>query len=793
MIEHTYRVLEYHRLLDILSRYASCELGRSNCQSLTPSNDPRSIDNELRLVSEMRLLLKVKGFSFFSGLKEIAPILKRCLAEGSCLDPEELLDIFQILDASRRSKKFLGVNRSLCPGLYGLVRDMPPCDPLMGGVKGAISPDGTIKDSASPVLKKIREKKTRLRLDLQKRLEGIQRWAGLKGDGHDGLVRVRDGRYVIPLRTDQRSRIEGIIHDYSQTRTTCFMEPVEVIQDNNRMAELAQEEEAEEYRILTDLTSMVRDSAGDLEYCQSLVATLDGLYARARFSEEHRCVMPEIGEEYGVELKGAMNPILLGLALEKRGSDGGQDLPVPVDIRLNRDRNVLIISGPNRGGKTVTLKTLGLMSLMAQAGIHIPAEEGSCLPVFDRVMADIGDDQDIQSGLSTFSAHAAHMRYILESADQRSLVIIDEPGMGTDPNEGAALTMATLDSLSGRGTCVAVSTHLNRLKTYTLLNQRAVNASVEFDTEENRPTFRLKYGSPGVSHALEIAREMGVPPGTLEGAKGYLERGEVHLNRLIGKMNGLIAEAEAAKREAREAKREYHSATERMRERLIELDEEKGSLMEAKRLEAEAAIREAREEFKEAINLLKSEGRPSQAKATTKYEEAAQRLADQIELAHEERPASGPEGLRGGQTVYHKRLGQKGIIKSVDQSSGRAQVMLGNVNVFADIQDLEVVKEALEGPGSYEAVGSVSWERKGPPLREVNVIGYRVDDAIPLIDRNIDRALVKGDLTLRIIHGFGTGRLRDAIRAHLKDVPFVKGIGSEDPRFGGDAITIVQL
>ena len=790
MIEHTYRVLEYRRLLDILSCYASCVLGRSNCLSIKPSNDPGIIDNELRLVSEMRLLLKVKGFSFFSELEEITPILKRSLAEGSCLDPDELLSILRVLEASQQSRKFIGANKSLCPRIYGLVKDMPSCNPLMEGLKGAISSNGAIKDSASPALKRIRKKRVRLRVELQKRLQGIRRSAGLKGDGHDNPVTIRDGRYVIPMRTDHRLRIEGIIHDYSQTRATCFIEPVEVIQDNNRMAELAQEEEAEEYRVLASLTAIVRDLAGDLEYCQSLIARLDGFYARARFSEDLACVMPEMALDQGVELKGAMNPILLALTLDKRKTDPSQDLPVPVDIRLDRDRNVLIISGPNRGGKTVALKTLGLMSLMAQAGIHIPAEEGSRLPIFDQIMADIGDDQDIENGLSTFSAHAAHLRYVLKNAGQRSLVIIDEPGMGTDPNEGAALAMAALDYLCGRGACVAVSTHLNRLKTYGLLNEQAVNASVEFDTEKNCPNFRLKYGSPGVSHALEIARDTGVPIGILEEAKKYLDKDEVHLNRLIEKLNRLRAEAGFEKKEAEGLKKEYHSATRRIRERLIELDEEKRSLMEAKRAEAEAAIREARREFQEAINLLKR--RPSQAQATRRYKEATHHLLGQLEVGADEDHSAEPEELRRGQSVRHKRLGQKGVIKSVDLSAGRAQVMFGNVNASCEIKDLEVMQDTQE-PRPYEAVGTVSWGPKKYPQREVNVIGYRVDDAIPLIDRSIDRALVEGDSTLRIIHGFGTGRLRDAIRAHLKEVPFVKRIGGAGSRFGGEAITVVEL
>jgi DNA mismatch repair protein MutS2 len=792
MIEHTYQVLEYHRLLNILSHYASCPLGRSNCLSLKPSNDAKYIDNELRLVSELRLLLKVKGFVSFSEITDISAILKKSGADGSCLEPNELLCVFGLAQASRQSKKFLDSNRSLCPGIYGLVSDMADCEALIKAIGDTISLSGAIKDSASPVLKKIRRKKIRLRSDLEKGLQRIKDSAGLPGDGQDHLVTVRDGRYVISLRTDKKSRIQGIIHGYSKTRSTCFLEPVDVIQDNNRMAELAQEETAEEFRILIGLTGMVSDFSRDLDSCQALISRLDGLYARAKFSETLSCVAPEVDEEGGLELIGARNPILMALALEARDRGERTEFPVSVGISIDGDRNGLIISGPNRGGKTVVLKTLGLMCLMVHAGIHVPADEGSRFPVFNQIMADIGDDQDIQAGRSTFSAHAAHLKYLTERADRKSLAIIDEPGMGTDPDEGVALAMAVFDSLCRRGTFVAVSTHLNRLKSYGLLNPRVLNAAVEFDLKRNRPTFRLKYGSPGISHALEIARDVGVPANILDRAKGYLDNDEIRLNRLIEKLNCLKLETERERSEAEEAKRTYQNAEKEIKNRLASLELEERSLIEKKRIEAETAIKEAREELRQAVNLLKKNKESSQAYVTERYGEIGRRLLGKIESTRIETSPAGLKQIEKGQMVYHSRLKQKGTVLSIDYSSGRAQLMLGKVKMSAEIQDLEIVKGVKE-PGTDEVVRPVSWGFKGLPPRELNVIGYRVDDAIPLIDKIIDRALVEGELTLRIIHGFGTGRLRKAIREHLKGVSFVKSICSADPKSGGDAITVVDL
>ncbi|MBC8460618.1 MAG: Smr/MutS family protein [Deltaproteobacteria bacterium] len=792
MINHTYQVLEYYRLLDILSQYASCSLGKFDCLSLKPSSDYKFIDNELRLVSEMRLLYKVKGFFSLSDVINIMPILRRSSPKGSRLEPNELLCILNLAEAVQQTRRFIRSNSSLCPRMCDLVSDLPGYESLVRALKNTISSRGIVKDSASLALRKIREKRIRLRMDLQKKLEGIQKAEGLSRDGQDTVVTVRDGRYVISLRTDQKSRINGIIHDYSQTRTTCFLEPLEVIPDNNRMGELAQEEKDEETRILKGLTDMVRDKAADLEYSQGLIGRIDGLNARARFSEALSCVMPEVGEEFGVELKEAKNPILLALALDNRAPDETLDSPVPVDILLDENHNVLIISGPNRGGKTVTLKTLGLMSLMVQSGIHIPAEEGSKLCVFDQVMADIGDDQDIQSGLSTFSAHAAHLSHIVEHSDQRSLVIIDEPGMGTDPDEGVALAMAVLDFLSKIGSFVAVSTHLNRLKTYGLLNQRTMNASVKFDTDKNRPTFKIEYGSPGISHALVIARNIGMPESILERARGYLDEDEVHLNRLIEKLNGLMTKVRLEKKETEEVKTKYYSAIKKITERLITLEADKKAMMETKRNEAETAVREARNELREAINMLKNRKEVSQARVTEKFTKISHRLMDQLETGSNDKLSREPTEVEEGQFVYHTKLRQKGVVQSVDPSDGRATVILGNLKISAKFQDLEVVKEAKEF-GLPETGKSISWEFKGTPLRELNIIGCRVDDAIPIIDRTIDRALVDGELTLRIIHGFGTGKLREAVRAHLNGIPFVKKVGSADPRLGGDAITVVEL
>jgi DNA mismatch repair protein MutS2 len=793
MIEHTYRVLGYHDLLDVLARYASCPLGRSACLSLRPSNEIETIERELRLVAEMRLLLKTKGFPPLTELHDISSLLSQCDAEGAYLEPSQLLRVLRLAEAFQGTVRHLLSSQSLCPGMHRMCRGLPEFGALVKKMAHTVSPKGEVRDSASPELRRIRRRKSRLRSDLQKTLARMQDAAARAGDKEEPVVTVRDGRFVIAVRTDRKARVEGIIHGYSQSRSTCYMEPVSVIGENNRLAELAEEEREEEIRILREVTREVGESASDLAVAQIFVGRVDGLYARARFGEAFACVMPEIGRGGAVELRSARNPMLLWMGTQERNGSGPGALTVPVDLRLEEGQNLLIISGPNRGGKTVSLKTLGLLCLMTQTGLHIPSEEGSRLRIFDWILAEIGDDQDIQTGESTFSAHAAHLQYLLGHADQNSLVLIDEPGMGTDPDEGAALAMAVLDFLSEQGAFVAVSTHLNRLKTYGMLKQRAVNASVEFDSAENQPTYRLNYGVPGISHALEIARGVGVSPEILQGAERYLDQDEVRLNRLIGKLDRLIRETELEKIRAESERRRYDSERARLRERLGALEADRQALLEEKRREAEAAIREAREELGRAINHLKGQSpASSQSRITQRFTETVRALRGHFGRDPEPGAASFFKEAAAGEWVFHKKLKQKGLLQWVDPSGGHAKVLLGQVKVSARLEDLEILDETPP-PNQQGETPAVSWAMEGRSPRELNVVGYRVDEAISLVDKTIDRAVVDGDVRLKIIHGHGTGTLRKAIREHLREMPSVKRIGRGDMNAGGDAITVVDL
>ncbi|MFC1531971.1 endonuclease MutS2 [Thermodesulfobacteriota bacterium] len=733
----------------------------------------------------MKLLLKVKGFFPFGGLVDIEPVIKGCRAEGSCLEPDDLLSVSLTTETADKAKRCVLSQREICPGLYDIVKKINPCKGLKESVNKAIHPNGAIKDSASHRLRKLRRRKTELRRGLQKRLENIKRSIDQASDRDDYLISLRDGRYVIPIQTEKKNIIQGIIHDYSRTQATCFFEPIEVVEDNNRLAEISHLEKEEESRVLAYLTAMIRGFSEDLLNTQAFLGKLDGLYARAQLSVKLNGVRPVISPDSIVDLRQAMNPILMCMAL-------GGESTVPSDIFLDRDVNVMIISGPNRGGKTVTLKTLGLLSLMAQTGLHIPVEEGSRLPVFRHVLAEIGDDQDIEAGQSTFSAHVSHLRYMIENADQDSLILIDEPGMGTDPDEGVALAMALLDDLARKDSLVVVSTHFNRLKTYGLLEDRAKNACMEFDDTTNRPTFSLRYGTPGTSYAIEVARNHGIKQDLLDRAKAYLDQDEVHLNRLIDKLNRLKYKTELEKSEAENTKIKYHSARKKIVNTLRKVELDREEMLEKKRNEADLLIKVAKEEFKVLVNSLKGKRGPSQAFIQKRHDEITSRLTNDLYVPEDKGKHLEEKGLEAGQLVRHKELNLEGRLLSLDTFSSKATIIAGNVKLSVNTNDLIAIPEEAK-PESGESQMDISHRFSGDFIREINLIGYRVEDALPLIDKIIDRSMIEGGMSLRIVHGHGTGKLKTAIRDHLSKYSCIKRIGGADPKSGGEAITVVEM
>ena len=784
MRDHTFRVLEYYSLLEHLSRYASSPLGRDKCLSLRPLINKVDIEKEHKLVSEMRLLQQVKGVFSFNGVVPIDSFIARSGIEDYFLEPEDLLHIQVLIDNAESAIVRIRENRDICPELNRIVSNIRACGQVSREIKKAINPYAKINDNASPALRKIREHKIRLRRSISKRLEEILLRIKGGNKANDGVISLRDGRYVISIRTDNKGSFKGIIHDYSHTRARCFFEPMEVIEENNELAKLSHQEREEEISILKRLTSHVHEHGEHIKTHQSLIALLDGLRARALFGERIKGVSPVFNDNDMVKLKGARHPILTLIYDEGKG-------PVPLDIVFGRDKRLMIISGPNRGGKTVTLKTIGLISLMAQAGIPVPVEEGSSICIFRDIMAEIGDEQSLSAGLSTFSAHMMHLKDMIDNATKESLIIIDEPGFGTDPDEGASLAMAILDKLMEKGGLIVVSTHFNSIKSYGILKKNTVNASMGFDDKTKRPTFSLRYGTTGTSYAYEIAGNCGIGEKIIQRAKGYIDKDEVRLNGLIEKLNRIIEEAEYQKAQALKIKNKYIDALKKASKRIIELEKRKRKEIDEIKNRYQEILVNAKSEIRDIINEFKQKGSVRIDAVREKYNSMMDQLNIMLPESSKEAKQVIIKDLKEGQKVRHKKTGKSGEILLLDKTHSKAVLSAGNIKIMVPLDEIEPFYEDQRKSGHGEYVNIIT--SHGMKWKELNVVGLRVEEAIDRVEKEIDRAILNGTSGIRIIHGHGTGRLRKAIREYLRNSSYVRSISGADPFSGGDAVTIVEL
>lgn len=793
MIEHSLRVLEYYRLLDILSKYSASPLGRSDCLSRKPLKDLENIKAEQRLVSEMKELLLIKGFVSLSSLVDLRPVLRKTAKKGGYLEPKELLSINTLLRISHQVKNWVRESKELCPSLINITDSIPECSDLASEIGKSITETGEISDLASPLLFSLRSQRVALRRAVEKKLGDILSSSDFSDDN---LMSVRDGRYVISIRTEKRSTLKGIVHGYSGSHSTCYMEPLTVVEENNHLVELTDREKEEERRVLERLTGLVADFSADLLKSLEIMGRVDGLLARAEFSKAINGITPILDTEKTVYLSDALNPILLSLYLvsSKKNTEGNTQRVVPIGVRIDNEKNTLIISGPNRGGKTVALKTIGLLALMSQAGMHIPVEEGSRLGVFDNILAEIGDEQDISAGLSTFSARLENLREIVDQAGESSLVILDELGVGTDPDEGTALAMAIMDYLSEKGSLSAISTHYQKLKRYGLINKKAQNASVEFDSKTGRPTFRLLTGMPGVSHAIEIARDVGINPEIIGRASTYLGKDRARSDSIMEDLVRMMEEAKREKKAVTLARQDYEQSRKGLEEERERLRHKLNEIMIEKEREAEILLGQARGEFNKAIGYLKEKGSGGQSKATQRYTQAKKDLLDVIAGMRVARSSGNNGGITVGQTVFHTKSKKKGRVVGFDKNSLKAHIIAGNVKLSVDLAEL-IPESEVPSQGKEGKTDAKQWSVSSPSLgkKELNLIGFTVDEALPLVDEMIDKALVHGYTRLTIVHGIGSGTLKRAIREHLKESSYVKDFipGGKDGK--NDGITVVEF
>jgi DNA mismatch repair protein MutS2 len=729
----------------------------------------RALD-ELVALQALELVL---GLPSTDGVHRVEGVLTSARKEGTCLEVEAFLAVRDTLAACHGVLAYLedaAAEGSLLGEYAGRMR---PLYDLADRFERTFGPRGEILDGASPALLRVRAEQKKVRDRVLRVLESVLRDRAVEPAVQDEFITLRGGRYVVPLRTDFRGYLGGIVHDRSRTGSTFFVEPLEAVELNNQFGVLREEEEAEIRRILLECTAAVGRAEPALRVNVGVVAHVDTLCARLNLARRLGAVRPELAAEPVLELQEARHPLL---ELQE-----GVDV-VPIDLRVGGEGRLLLITGANAGGKTVALKTAGLLTAMAHAGLFLPTAAGSRVGWFDGVYADIGDEQDLDRHLSTFSAHAVNLRDILAVAGGGSLVLLDELGTGTDPREGMGLAVAVLEALLERGVRVMATTHLAGLKAFAYTRPSAHNAAVAFDPETGRPLFRLVYGQSGSSNALDVAERLGMPSDVVARARRYAAGGAEPGSELLGEIEAARGRAQQAAEQAEALRREWEARAAEGSRLLEETRRERDAARAEARTEARQVIAEARETLRREIRRF-AQGLTMQQEA----EQAVARAERELEAALPPEPSLPGlvlEEIAPGLRVRVTSLGKDGDVEALEPDGRRVRVRVGTLRVTIPPEDLRMASGAAERPSTGGGVRVVAEAGVG----DVVVVGCSVEQALTRVDRGVDKALVAGAAGFRVIHGRGTGALRRAVREHLRGEPHVQEIRPE-----GDAATWVEL
>ncbi len=782
MDDRSLKLLEFFRLLEILKEYSVSPLGRKHCEALRPSKDLHQIKYRLTEVMELKTILEKEGEFPIQGLKEIDEILKKLEVEGTTLTIHELLEIYCQIVLSKRIKKFFQkIDPSIAPYLQEKILKLSSQKGLEKEILQAIHPKGEILDRASPTLLEIRHRLGVVREKAKAVLENILRQESLQPIFQEDFITLRNGRYVLLIKSEFKHRLEGIIHDQSQSRMTFFLEPFQVVDLNNEVNLLTGEEKEEEYRILAALSNKVREERQNLWNDLKILGELDLLYAMAKLTLRLKGVFPLLNESGEIEMREARNPLL---TIQR------EDQVVPIHLRMGGETKVLIISGANAGGKTVALKTLGLLTLMVQSGLPIPVAEGSQVSIFQDIFAVIGDEQNLEENVSTFSSHLLHVNQVLEKAGPRSLILLDELGVGTHAQEGCALAMGFLDCFRERGSSVVVTTHFDWLKIYGYLHPGVENVAVEFDEVSLEPKYTLLYGSSGVSNAFLIAEKLGISKRVLESAKGHQGGGEEEITRALEALEKLKREAESEKRQASKLKEETWLERQRLKRVLETIKERRLEIYSKAEEKAKKAIQNMEEELKKWNQWQKQE----KVSLHLKQKELHKIKEKNFPPIGRKEGRGIPSGLKVGDHVRIESLQRNGVLMNIVKPLNQAEVWLERVKVKAPLSEIIPVV-GIEKEGPREAIETPSLMKRAgqDPLSELNVIGLTVEEAIPKVDKFMDQALLHGLERVQIIHGLGSGRLRNAIGQYLRMHRGVKSFSPGEMKKGGYGVTIVEL
>jgi len=793
MTPRTHRVLGFLAVLERLAGRCASAVGRERALALMPSPWIEEVERRQQEASEARALLDEAGGLPVRGTRDIRASTHRAQI-GGVLTPRELLDIRDTLAVARVLKGFVVSREAEVPALADIAQGIEVLADLEGEIAGALNDEGIVVDGASSDLARIRRERRAGEARLRERMEQVLRTSSLARMLQEPLVTIRGERYVVPVRVEFREQFPGVVHDQSASGMTVFMEPLAAVPLGNRLRELTAAEQQEIARILAALSAAVGAAGDRIVETLGAVAELDVAAARAHLSAEMAAASPRLNAAGRVDLREARHPLLTGAV-------------VPIDVRLGETFRTLIITGPNTGGKTVTLRTLGLLTLMAQAGLHVPAAADSEVAVFPHVFADIGDEQSVEQNLSTFSSHLVSIVEILAALTEhppgpaRALVLLDEVGAGTDPAEGTALARALIETLYAAGACTAVTTHYNELKSLAFTHPGVENASVEFDEQTLRPTYRLLIGTPGRSNALAIAARLGLPPAVIERARGYLSPHATDLTRVIQRVeeerDRLVREQEALARD----RSELAHARETANEEAGRLAVDRQRVIERFQVELAAVQRRAREELQGLLVALRAT--PTQAGAARaraylrELREISERYAGETRAPA---PGAPPEDLRVGDAVLVTSLGQRGVVQTPPDTRGEVEVQIGALKVRVSLDDLRTAEDGRERSTVPRAAGAPQEDRGVDPLAKtlsvptsIHLRGKRIEEALAELDKYLDDATLAGLPRVIVIHGKGTGALRRAVHEYLTHHPEVASFRLGADGEGGTGATIVEL
>ncbi|HLI86438.1 MAG TPA: Smr/MutS family protein [Bryobacteraceae bacterium] len=794
-------VLEYEPLRQLIGRFVSSPLGKREIEKLAPHADRERLEADLAEAGEaigyLRLAARPQPASRgaairidFSGLPELEAAVHKLRIEGASLEPKEIFDLFTLLDRAADAKSVLTAASERFPRLGARAQTIGDFRGLLHELEGKILPDGTVADNASVALARLRRDIERQRKAIQESLERFLRVHREEGVLQEEFVAIRNERFVVPVIAGQKRKLDGVIHGASSSGHTLFIEPLETIDLNNELVRLAEEEAREVHRILLELTARLRGHAESIRQTLVTMAGLELIFAKARFAVEFDCVVPRFGER--LLLKDARHPLLEDVLRRRRKS------AVPMNLELTRADRTLLISGPNTGGKTVALKTAGLLSLMAQSGLPVPAAEAE-FPLFEQVLADIGDYQSIQENLSTFSAHVSNIREMALDVTPDSLVLLDELGAATDPEEGGALGVAIVEHFRAAGAFTLVSTHLLALKLYAAGTPGVINGSMGFDEETLEPTYRLRLGLPGKSAGLEIATKLGMPGDIMRRARQSLSDKERDIEKFLAELHRRIGETQALEATLRE---KIAAAEKREREVSREWEQREAAKLKELERRTEQALAHFEEQAKQTIDQIArgAEQRRAAQEAQRRVSKAKRELREEIEttvLATREDARQGEIGplrIEEGSRVRLRDIREPARVRR-KLSGGRLEVEAGFLKMQVSIDDvIEVLPEAPErGRKLPQGVTYKPAPAFAPVCQEINLIGRRAEEARDAVDEFLDRAVMATASRVRIVHGFGMGVLRSAIHELLSHHPHVSRFYPAPQQEGGAGATIVEL